>query len=63
MLKCLKCGAELTSDEVGLHRKLVNRGATEYMCISCLSVHFKINPEELHELIIRFRSYGCMLFK
>jgi DNA-directed RNA polymerase subunit RPC12/RpoP len=60
--KCMKCGAELTSDEIGLHLKLVNRGSTEFMCKNCLSKHFDIPLEKLDELVIRFREMGCSLF-
>ena len=60
--KCLKCGRELTFNEIGLHKKMVNRGATEYMCISCLSEHFKISEENLRAKIEYFRRTGCTLF-
>ncbi len=60
--KCIKCGRELTADERGLHRKLVNRGSTEYMCKTCLSSYFEISEEECDRLIEQFRAQGCMLF-
>lgn len=31
---CMKCGRQLTYDEVALHRKLINRGSEEFMCIT-----------------------------
>ena len=31
--KCKQCGRILTKDEIGLHKKLYNRGATSYFCI------------------------------
>ena len=33
--KCKQCGRILTKDEIGLHKKLYNRGATSYFCIDC----------------------------
>ena len=60
--KCLKCGRELTFYDIGLHKKMINRGATEYMCIPCLSAHFKISEEELWKKIEYFRRMGCTLF-
>ena len=63
MDRCTKCGAPLSRDEIGLHRKIVNRGATEFCCIRCLSDHFKVSEAELREMIERFREAGCTLFR
>ena len=60
--QCIKCGAGLSQDEKALHRKLVNRGAEEFMCKRCLSAHFDIPVEKLDELVIYYRKQGCMLF-
>lgn len=62
MSECIKCGKKLTFDEIGLHKKMVNRGATEYMCITCISQHFKISEENLRDKIEYFRRTGCTLF-
>ena len=59
---CMKCGRELTSTEIALHRKLVNRGAAEFMCISCLAEHFKVSEEALREKAEYFKRSGCTLF-
>lgn len=59
---CMKCGRQLTYDEVALHRKLINRGSTEFMCISCLSEYFKANEDMLRERIEYFKKTGCTLF-
>ena len=40
--KCKQCGRILTKDEIGLHKKLYNRGATSYFCIDCSSQYLEI---------------------
>ena len=59
---CIKCGKLLTDDEIGLHRKLVSRAATQFACIDCLSRHFKIDRDELRRRIEQWRRDGCTLF-
>lgn len=59
---CCKCQKKLTSDEIGLHKKLVNRGATEYLCMKCLGEHFRVSEEFLKRKIDEFRMQGCTLF-
>ncbi len=59
---CKKCGKELTYDEIGLHRKLVNRGATEFWCIECLGEYYSISVEALRKKIEVFKEQGCTLF-
>lgn len=60
--KCIRCGRALTYEDIGFHRKMVNRGAKEFMCIPCLAQHFGISVEKCHEMIERFRAQGCTLF-
>ncbi len=58
----MKCGAPLSPDEVGLTKKLVNRGATEYLCFACLGSHFRLSRETLDDFVRQFRERGCSLF-
>lgn len=62
MNKCIKCGRILDSDDIGLTKKLINRGAEEFMCIDCLAQKFKVTPERLREKIEEFKAQGCLLF-
>ena len=59
---CKNCSAELTRDEIGLTKKLINRGATEYLCLACLGKRFDMTEEECRTLIAHFREAGCHLF-
>ncbi len=60
---CIKCSKLLTNDDIGFHKKMVNRGAHEYMCIECLSEYFGLSVEQSHEMVERFRRSGCTLFE
>ncbi len=62
MSRCVKCGRELVPDEIGLHKKLIHRGASEYMCMTCLARFFDCSEELLQKKILRFREMGCTLF-
>ena len=61
--RCSGCGRPLTKDEKALTRKLVNRGASEFFCLTCLSRHFEVSEEQLKERIDYFRRSGCTLFE
>ena len=62
MASCINCARELTSDEIGLHKKMINRGAEEFMCLSCLAIFFHCDESLLVKKIEQFRENGCMLF-
>lgn len=62
VIRCKGCGAAVSDDEAALHKKLVNRGATEFFCIDCLSKHFSVSRLSLYEKIEQFRRQGCTLF-
>lgn len=61
-MKCVRCACELDSRDIALTRKLVNRGATEFMCIHCLAEHFGVSEERLCEKIEEWKESGCTLF-
>lgn len=62
MPECITCGKPVTPDEIGATRKLINRGATEYLCLPCLAKRFEVTEALLRQKIEEWRSYGCMLF-
>ncbi|MDD4125328.1 MAG: hypothetical protein PHW77_06370 [Eubacteriales bacterium] len=61
-ITCVKCGAPLTCDDMGAHKKLINRGAKEFMCIPCLAVYFQVSEELVRQKVEEFKKAGCMLF-
>ncbi|MBQ3003375.1 MAG: hypothetical protein IJD82_06560 [Clostridia bacterium] len=62
MPECTCCGASLTRNDVGATKKLINRGAEEFLCIPCLAKKFKVDEELIHKKIDEWRGMGCMLF-
>ena len=60
--ECIRCGKKLSTNEIGLSKKYFGRGATEYMCLSCMAKHFSVSEELLKEKIEQFKQAGCMLF-
>lgn len=61
---CKKCGAELFSDDIAIHRKLIFRGADEFFCIDCLAKYFNTDRTTIEERIKYYRESGnCTLFR
>ena len=59
---CKQCGKTVSCDEVGLSKKLINRGTTEFLCWDCLEAHFKLTRHDLQKMVEHFRAMGCVLF-
>ncbi|MDR3313358.1 MAG: hypothetical protein LBS96_02745 [Oscillospiraceae bacterium] len=63
MSKCCECGAELSRDEIGLSKKLINRDGKRLKCIGCLASHYQVSEQRLHAMIAQFRAQGCTAFE
>lgn len=61
-IKCKTCQRPVTPDDIGCTKKLKNRGATEFFCISCLAKEYGVAEEVFFEMIDRWRNEGCTLF-
>ena len=59
---CVCCGKKLTSDDIAITKKLINRGAQEFFCVPCLAARFNISVGDVEQLIEHFRAAGCSLF-
>lgn len=62
MSLCIECKRELDKNDIGLSKKLINRGLTEFYCIDCLSAKFDCPKEILERKIEQFKQSGCVLF-
>lgn len=62
MSACLQCGRSLTADEVAVHRKLVTRSASQFMCKTCLAAYFNVDEAKIDQKIAQFKRQGCLLF-
>lgn len=60
--RCTSCAGTVTRDEIAMTRKLINRGATRFMCLPCLARHFDASVQELIERMQYFKAMGCTLF-
>lgn len=61
---CFRCDKELFADDIAIYRKLVNRGASEFLCMDCLAEDFKCTRQDIEKLIDYYRKSGqCTLFR
>ncbi|MCQ2492878.1 MAG: hypothetical protein MJ087_07565 [Lachnospiraceae bacterium] len=60
---CKNCGVALQGDEIALYRKLVDRGASTYLCLNCLADYCSTSRKQLESLIAFYHRTGiCSLF-
>lgn len=60
--RCKKCGKPLEHDEIAVYKRMVNRGAAEYLCAACLAKEFGVTEALIREKIEHFKQMGCTLF-
>ena len=53
MSVCVKCGKNLTYNEIGAYRKFVNRGGKDFLCKECLAKRLGISPERIDQMKMR----------
>ncbi len=62
MARCIGCGRPLDADDIGAHRKFVDKMAEEFLCIPCIAAEMKCTEDFLIEKIEFLRKKGCKLF-
>ena len=63
MKKCYVCEKNLTKNEIGLTKKLLDPNAKQFYCITCLAECLEVTEEELLDKIEEFKYEGCTLFE
>lgn len=63
MSNCKNCNKPLTTNEIGLYKRLVSMIENEYLCKECLAKHFKCEIKVLDDKIEQYKSMGCTLFE
>lgn len=61
--KCKNCGTDLKKDWIALHKKLLDRNAREFLCISCMADTLSCDVDDLEVKIEEFKEEGCVLFR
>lgn len=59
---CMQSGKKLTPNEIGAHKKFINRGSTTFLCRICLAGELDVPPELIDEKIEEYKRQGCTLF-
>lgn len=63
-IKCYVCGkSQLTKDEIGLTKKIIDKKASSFYCLDCLADYLEVTTDELLDKIEEFKNEGCTLFK
>lgn len=62
MSACMQCGSSLSLNDIGAHRKFINRGSREFLCKKCLAARLDVTEEEIDRKIEEFKLQGCTLF-
>ena len=56
---CVKCNRPVSHDEIGLYKRIFNRGAETFWCIHCISEYLDCPVPKLEKKIAEFRDMGC----
>jgi len=60
--ECFCCGKELSKDEVGINKKMIDLHIEEFQCYDCLAEEFGTTVDFLLKKVEEFKEEGCTLF-
>ena len=55
---CRECNSALLDDDIAIYRKLIYRGADEFLCIDCLGKQLGCTRDKIEQLIKYYRESG-----
>ena len=59
MATCYVCGKnDLSKDEIGLTKKLIDKESKVFYCIECLAEQLEVTVEELENKLADFKAEG-----
>lgn len=60
---CISCGKnQLSKDEIGINKKLINENVENYYCLDCLANYLEVSTQDILDKIEEFKEEGCTLF-
>ena len=60
MSVCVKCGKNLTYNEIGAYRKFVNRGGKDFLCKECLAKRLGLSRASLYRAFEALETAGLI---
>lgn len=60
---CYVCGKEdLSKNEIGLTKKLLDKNAKRFYCLDCLAEYLEVDKMFLIAKVEEFKQQGCTMF-
>lgn len=59
---CICEKVNLSRNEIGLTKKLLDKNANRFYCLDCLAEYLEVETEFLLEKVEEFKAQGCALF-
>ena len=63
MNNCKNCNKLLTTNDIGLYKRLVSMVDDGYLCKECLAERFNCEIKVLDDKIEQYKRMGCTLFE
>ena len=60
---CVCLAKNLSKNTIGINKKLLGEGITNFFCINCLADHLDCDVQDILDKIEEFKADGCILFE